>query len=334
MANRNVVLIQDGAIDELASVLLLAAMPEVSIKAIEIINADCLALPTYQATMRLLALIGRTDVPVTLSPARGWNPFPWEYRQYAMMVNLLPLVNQYQADVPVPPPGGYVALADTLAAIKAADPDTPLTILCLGPLTSVAEAIGTLPVPITRLVDELVWMGGAYTPPDQTGLPAGNIDTGIAPGANPNAEWNVYWDPYAVDTVLKSGLPFTMFPLNVTNSVILTPDIIRRYFLSGSQEWPILDLTAQMYSLVAFQNGFSFWDTATTAYLGNPGLYTFTEYPIAVDTGMDPATQGTLSIDAGTGSPVRMALTIQTGGENGFYDYLVDSLKSLPVVCS
>lgn len=331
MANRNVVIIQDGAIDELVSVLLAAAMPDVSIKAVEIINADCLALPTYQATVRLLQMIGRGDVPVTISPARGWNPFPWEYRQYAMMVNLLPMINQFQADIPVPPPAQYVPLAETLAAVKAADPDTPLVVLCLGPLTSLADAIGTLEQPITQLVDELVWMGGVYTPPGQTGLPQGNIDTGIAPGANPNAEWNVYWDPYAVDTVLKSGVKFTMFPLNVTNNVLLTPDIIRTYFLSGAKEWPILDLMAQMYCTVAFQNGFSFWDTATTAYLGNPGLYTFAQYPMAVDTSMDPVNQGLLTIDYTKGCPVNVAVTINV---DGFYDYLVGALTTLPVVSS
>lgn len=329
MTKRNVVLIQDGAIDELVSVLLLAAMPQVNLKAVEILNADCLALPTYQATTRLLKMIGR-DLPVTISPARGWNPFPWEYRQYAMMVNLLPMVNQYAADVPVPPPARMVPLAETLAAVRAADPDTPVTILCLGPLTSVAEAIRTLGPAVAAMVDEVVWMGGVYTPPGQSGLPVGNIDTGIAPGANPNAEWNAYWDPEAVRTVLDSGLPLTMFPLNVTNSVILTPDIIRRYFLAGAGQWPILDLMAQMYAMVAFQAGFSFWDTATTAYLGDPDLYGFATYPLVVDTSMDPATQGTLAIDP-AGAPVKMATSIRTDGADGFYDYLVASLKTLPV---
>lgn len=323
---RNVVLIQDGAIDELVSVLLLASMPEVSFKAVEVLNADCLALPTYQATVRLLKMIGRDDIPVTISPARGWNPFPWEYRQYAMMVNLLPMVNAFQADVPVPAPERMVPLAETLAAIRAAEPGNPITLLCLGPLTSIADAIAANPE-IVGWIDELVWMGGVYTPPGETGLPVGNIDTGIAPGANPNAEWNVYWDPYAAAAVLGSGIPVTMFPLNVTNEVLLTPDIIRGYFLANSAQWPILDLMAQMYSMVAFQNGFSFWDTATTAYLGNPGLYGLTEYNMAVDTSMDPGTQGTLAIDP-AGAPVRVAATIQV---ESFYDYLVESLTTLPV---
>lgn len=331
MKKRNVVLIQDGAIDELASVLLLAAMPHIAIRGIDILNADCLGLPTYQVTRRLLKLIGRDDIRVGISPARGWNPFPWEYRQYAMMVNLLPMVNQYRADIPVAPPSDYVPLARLLEEIHREDKGAPLTILCLGPLTSLADAIRDLPMPITRIVDELIWMGGVYTPPDQQGLPVGNIDTGIAPGANPNAEWNVYWDPYAVDTVLKSGLRFTMFPLNVTNDVVLTPDIIRRYFLRGADEWPVLDLMAQMYSLVAFQNGFSFWDTATTAYLGKPDLYAFSEYPIQVDTSMDPVKQGLLTIDPGAGAPVTMATSIRTEGQDGFYEYLVGALKTLPI---
>jgi purine nucleosidase len=326
MAKRKLILVQDGAIDELASVLLLAAMPHIDIQAIEIINADCLALPTYQATVRLLKLIGRDQIPVTISPVRGWNPFPWEYRQYAMMVNLLPLVNQYTADVPVPPPASYVGLSDILAGIHAKDKSAKVTVLCLGPLTSLAEALGNLPY-AKSMIEEVVWMGGVYTPPKQSTYP-GNIDTGIAPGANPNAEWNAYWDPYAVDTVWKSGVPFTMFPLNVTNSVVLTPEIIRKYFLSESGQWPILDLMAQMYALVAFQNGFSFWDTATTAYLGDPGIYGFTDYKMAIDTCMDPGQQGTIRIAPKKGCPIRTASAIKV---DAFYDYLVAALKTLPV---
>ena len=98
-------------------------------------------------------------------------------------------------------------------------------------------------------------MGGVYITEE---TPFGNIDTGVAPGANPNAEWNVYWDPQATQDVLQSGIKVKMFPLNVTNSVTLSGEIIRKYFIPDSNQYPALDLAAQMYALVAFQYGFSF----------------------------------------------------------------------------
>ena len=67
-------------------------------------------------------------------------------------------------------------------------------------------------------ISEIVWMGGVYKT-DQT--PFGNIDTGIAPGANPYAEWNVYWDPKATQEVLNSGIKIKMFPTGVGSAPVV-----------------------------------------------------------------------------------------------------------------
>ena len=325
---KNVILLQDGATDELVSVLLLASMPEASIEAIQVLNADCLAVPTYQATKRLLYTIGRDD-RVVVSGGRGWNPFPWAYRPFSMMVNLLPMVNQYRPDVPVPEPDMNVSLADLLRDAQARG-QTPVTVLCLCPLTDVAQAIAELS-DIESYVDSVVWMGGAYTPPGASGPPVGNVDTGIAPGANPAAEWNAYWDPGAVAQVFASKLDVKMFPLNATNSVLLTPKVIRERFLGQSRDHPFVDLAAQMYAMVAFQAGYSFWDTVVTAYIARPDLFELTHYPMAVDLSIEPDRQGTIYIDDRTGSPVEVATKVDV---DGFYDYLVAQLKSLKPVWS
>ena len=242
-----------------------------------------------------------------------------------MMVNLLPMVNGYKQDVPVPPPVAPQYSVDKLKAAKQADSDFKVTFVVLSPLTDMAEIVSRLDNP-ADIIDSIIWMGGVYSEnPDV--LPTGNIDTGIAPGANPNAEWNAYWDPYAVDTVLKSGVPFYMFPLNVTNDVLLTPEIIRQYFLAESGTYPMLDLAAQMYATVAFEAGFSFWDSATTAFVDRPDLFTIETKTMSIDTDLNPVKQGTIKLDS-NGSPVNVATKINV---QGFYDYLTDQLKTLPV---
>ncbi|MEM1154931.1 MAG: hypothetical protein AAGI44_12385, partial [Pseudomonadota bacterium] len=135
--------------------------------------------------------IGREVDLVFISDARGWNPFPWTYRQYAMMVNLFPMVNAYQADVPVPPPIAPPYQIERLNAARAADDDFKVTFLVLSPLTDMADIVSNLDDP-AGIIDAIVWMGGVYSDDPMT-LPVGNVDTGIAPGANPNAEWNAYW---------------------------------------------------------------------------------------------------------------------------------------------
>lgn len=320
-------MMQDGAIDELMSVIFLTTMPDVSITSINVLNADCLAYPTAQVTNKILSMLGRTGDIVNMSDVRGWNPFPWTYRQYAMMVNLLPMINQYGKVSAPGPAASKTRLKDQLTAMQAGDSSSTITVLCLSPLTEFAELLIEYP-PFKDLFSSIVWMGGAYRESGQTG-PIGNIDTGIAPGANPNAEWNAYWDPDAVQTILESGIEFNIFPLNVTNNVLLTPHIIQQYFLSGSNSYAMLDLAAQMYSMVAFQNGFSFWDTATTAYIGNPTLFTMTPMTISIDTGDDPTTQGTITQDP-SGYPMNMATAINV---QGFYDYFVQQLKTITIAC-
>lgn len=152
----------------------------------------------------------------------------------------------------------------------------------------------------------------------------GNIDTGISPGANPNAEWNAYWDPVSTQAVFDSGIPIYMFPLDVTNQAYLTPDVLQQYFLPNSTN-PVMNLVAQMYALVAFQGGYSFWDTLTAAYIGNPGLFTFAEQGLAIGVDESAPDFGTITANP-QGYPVNVCQTVNV---NGFYTYLVQQLMSL-----
>ena len=324
---RNTIIIHDGATDELMSILFAASMPNVAIKGIVVINADCQGYITAKVCSKLLDLISIKDVPVAVSGVRGWNPFPWTYRQYSLMVNLFPIVNQYQENVAVPEPQMNFPLEVMVDKVYRENNNTPVTLLCLSPVTDIANAIKNDPE-FAAKVSEIVWMGGVYITEE---TPAGNIDTGIAPGANPNAEWNVYWDPEATQAVIDSGIQLKMFPLNVTNNVILSGEIIRKHFLPDSNKFPALDLAAQMYALVAFQYGFSFWDTAATAFLGSPDLYSFEKAFVKVDTSPDPVKQGTMTVEfIPEASTLESSIQIATSiNVDAFYNYYIQQLKEL-----
>jgi len=324
---KSVIIIHDGATDELMSILLAASMPGIDIKGIMVLNADCQGYPTAKVSSKLLDLINIKNVPVAVSGARAWNPFPWTYRQYSLMVDLFPIVNQYKEDVIVPEPEIDFPLVKMVDKVYQENGNTPVTLLCLSPVTDIAEAIKSDPE-FRNKISEIVWMGGVYMTSETT---AGNIDTGIAPGANPNAEWNVYWDPQATKDVLNSGINIKMFPLNVTNSVTLSGEIIRKHFLPESDKYPALSLAAQMYSLVAFQYGFSFWDTAATAFLGKPNLYSLKKASVEIDTSPDPVKQGTMTIEFVSDlEPLETSVEIATGiSVDEFYNYYVQQLKTL-----
>lgn len=328
-----VILMHDGAVDELVCLPFVVSMtPNVELSAVWITPADCLGFPTADACSRILNLIGQPGVPLYLSDSSSERPFPWEYRQYAMMVNLLPILNPTPPFPQIPPiqisfgSAGAASAVEAFAnSVKAAadKAGSPVTFLVTCPLTDLAAVIEMQPS-ILDSIGEVVWMGGTIQP--STG---GNIDTGIAPGANPNAEWNAYWDPASVQTVLQSGVRFTMFPLDVTNSTMLAPSTLQQYFLPQASSNTLMDLVCQMYALVAFQGGYSFWDTLTAAYLSNPALFNLQKQSITIDTNPQSTTFGQFA--TGSGTQVNLCLTM-AASTSAFYQYLVQQLMKVPTV--
>ncbi|HVI10256.1 MAG TPA: hypothetical protein VND65_18350, partial [Candidatus Binatia bacterium] len=91
-----VVLIHDAAIDEYISTMLLALMPEIDLLGVIIINADCIAQPALDAASKLHQFLGKPDLPLALSRARGWNAFPWSYRGDCVNFGKIPSLAPYQ----------------------------------------------------------------------------------------------------------------------------------------------------------------------------------------------------------------------------------------------
>ena len=326
-----VIFMHDGAVDELVCIPFLASMaPQIQLTSVWITPADCLGYPTADACQRIFNLLGQSSLPLTLSDSSSERPFPWEYRQYAMMVNLLPILNPSGGQ----PAGSLQAVSFGSARKAAADAfrdhikaasdaaGTAVTMLITCPMTDFAALIETDPA-ILSSIGEVVWMGGTINA-------GGNIDTGIAPGANPNAEWNAYWDPQSVLTVLQSGVRLSMFPLDITNSTLLGPSTLQQFFLPQAASNVMINLVCQMYALVAFQGGYSFWDTLTAAYLGMPGLFAFQNASLNIDVNPQSSTFGQF---IGTGFPVNLCTTFAAGqGANNFYTYLVQQLASVKTV--
>ncbi|MFZ1219616.1 MAG: nucleoside hydrolase [Chthoniobacterales bacterium] len=337
MTKQPVFFMQDGAIDELLCIPFVQSMPNCALRNVWVTPADCLGYPTVSASARLLAFSKTPPTAVFLSNSSSQRPFPWEYRQFSMMVNLLPALNtpaiiSAMGNYPAFPfqTMGYVSFPDSEAARlrDAIRRETDVAgsgyiFLCTGPLTDLAWLLQAFP-DLKDEIASIVWMGGSILKKgEQNG---GNVDTGIAPGGNSNAEWNAYWDPAAVETVWSTGIPFYMFPLNVTNSVFLTPHVLKKRVLPHAQTSNTVNLAAQMYSMVAFQGGYSFWDTVTAAYLGKPDLFTFANQSLGIVTDESSPDLGNIAVVPSGGYSIKVAETVKV---DDFYKYLVKQLSSL-----
>ena len=93
--------------------------------------------------------------------------------------------------------------------------DNSITISCFAPLTNVAMAMIKAPEIIPK-INKIVMMGGGY-------FEGGNI--------TPAAEFNIYVDPHAANTVLRCGRPIVMMPLDVTHKALM-----QRKWLEGLRD--------------------------------------------------------------------------------------------------
>ncbi|PHN48862.1 nucleoside hydrolase [Pseudomonas amygdali] len=100
-----------------------------------------------------------------------------------------------------------------------------ITVLSLGGFTNIAKMLSLSNQPADfQMIEQIVAMAGAvYVDGNVAALNGAQKewDQGEAYSSNHYAEWNVFVDPVAADTVFQSSLPLTLVPLDVCNQVIL-----------------------------------------------------------------------------------------------------------------
>lgn len=123
---------------------------------------------------------------------------------------------------PLAPPGGWAAKSTSPPAapealqLAARSLSGKLEIVLLGPATHLAHALASDPGLVKRIA-HIYFFAGALEAP-------GN--------ATRSAEFNAWFDPEAADAVLRSGIPLTLMPLDVTQGLRYDPAWAARYCAS------------------------------------------------------------------------------------------------------
>lgn len=344
---KKVVFNHDAAIDEYIAGVLLTTMPAIALEQIIITNGDCVAGPAMNAAYRIQQYLQQSTDILYLAQSRSWNQFPWPYRKDSVALNSIdclrdiPVNSEWpyypnepnendlkqQADLcaagkhpvnKIKPayPDGNNALKTRLSLAKAQGEKITLVICC--PLTLISTLLQQSPE-LEEAIEQVIWMGGAVNGEH------GNLDPNTLPAAiaNPYAEWNVFWDPYAVAWIFNNTeFPILLFPLNVTNQAPLSQS-----FLSALQKQadhaPLSRLAYQSYQLVLDQPFYHLWDVTTVAYLERPELFSSPEtQALAIVT--DGYYQGTLIAQDG-GREVDVILDITEPA--AFYQYILAKLN-------
>ncbi|GAA0437418.1 nucleoside hydrolase [Lentibacillus halophilus] len=132
-----------------------------------------------------------------------------------------------------------------------------ISIAAIGPLTNIALAMRKKPEIIPR-INEITMMGG-----------------GTYGNRTPAAEFNIYADAEAAKVVFESGVPMTMFGLDVTHQVLATDERMKQLAAINTPEAAAVTDMLRFYS-GAYKEKFSgaaLHDPCPVAYLIEPAMF-------------------------------------------------------------
>jgi purine nucleosidase/pyrimidine-specific ribonucleoside hydrolase len=207
-----IILDTDAGVDDAMAIILALRSPELEVMAITTVSGNVHVDHCTKNVLRILSLLECERYPVV---ARGEDkPLkkkPLELPSIHGNDGLGDLGDDYY------PKLNWALLSemnaiDLISETISQNPNE-ITIIALGPLTNIARAIQTYPLSISK-AKEIIFMGGAV-----------NVPGNIPPGA---AEFNIYIDPHAAETVLGFCVPVTMVPLDVTHEVKLMRQTVQK----------------------------------------------------------------------------------------------------------
>jgi pyrimidine-specific ribonucleoside hydrolase len=282
----------DPGVDDAVALMLALAAPEAELRAVTTVFGNVGLANTTPNAGRILALCGRSDVPLAAGAAR-----PLVHLQHgrAETVHGSDGLGGRAGALPEPAaepdPRGAVEL---MAAVLRESPE-PVVIAPIGPLTNIALLLAVHPE-LTDRIARIVWMGGA--------LGAGNI-TGAA-------EFNAYSDPEAAHRVLtQADVPVTMVPLDVTLRCPAGPAWLDELATAGPRCAELAQVITHYRAAYRSRYGIdavAVHDAVAVLEVMLPGSLTTKPMPIEVACDLGPARGATVAVPTGSGPAVEVAV--------------------------
>jgi pyrimidine-specific ribonucleoside hydrolase len=309
MQRHQIVLDCDPGHDDALAITLALARPELELLGITTAGGNSPLTNTTHNALRVLALLGRSDVPVAAGAERpllreSWTPV--EFHGESGLDG---------ADLPepeaAPRPEGAMALTEALVAAAG----RPVTLVATGPLTNVALLLRARPR-IRERIARICLMGGS--------LGEGNTTA--------SAEFNIWQDPEAASIVFNCGIPISMMGLDVTHrALFLEPDVARLEAIGTrvARVWvDLLRFFAVYHRRRYGWDGSPIHDAVAVAHLAVPGLVTTRLLRVDVET-QGKLTRGRTVADPEGLHGLPPNVEVGVGIDRArFVDLLVDAIAS------
>lgn len=254
----------DPGQDDALALLLALASPELEVLGVTTVAGNQALEKTTANALRVLALAGRTDIPVAAGADRPLAG------KLVVAADAHGETGLDGVDLPPPSTDPVPEHAKDFLAAKLVASDAAVTLVALGPLTNLALLLEAHPQAVDR-IERLVLMGGAIHEGNQT----------------PSAEFNIWIDPEAAARVFESGLDVTMVGLDVTNKAVLSnadADSLRGVGPVAESAADMVDFYLGFYNEAYEHGGAPIHDAVALAHVFRPDLLTVEKRHVEVET--------------------------------------------------
>ena len=279
----------------LQAILMVIEAPNVDVLGITIESGDGWQKENVAHTLRMLELIGKSDIPVVPGATFPLVNSEEETRRWERLYGKLPYKGAWMESWPsystvkraphhspwfVPPlaegephlKASRETAADFLIRMTEQYPGE-VSILAMGPFTNLALAQRLDPGFAARAKD-LVFMGGSLNPQQ-----AKEDEFSMQFIHNPRVEFNVRWDPEAAKIMLHASWKgIVMVPLDATTDTLFTPELLAEV---ASKETPV-----GRYLSKYAEPGYPMWDEVASAVWLDPSIVRHSD-KLSIDVDID-----------------------------------------------
>jgi len=306
---RPIILDCDPGHDDALAILLACAAPELDVLAVTTVGGNAGLANTTRNALRILTLLGRTEVPVAAGADRPLVREPVVQPAFHGESGL------DGADLPEATFEARPETAIELTATLVRSATQSVTLVPTGPLTNIALFLRAFPALHDR-IGAISLMGGS--------LGVGNTTS--------SAEFNIWQDPEAAAIVFDAGIPILMAGLDVTHRALVLPADVERLDRLGTKTGRVFADLMRFFAIHHRERygweGPPIHDAVAVGTLVAPWLIERRAIRIDVETG-DGLTRGrTVGDEEGrSGRPINAEVGVDLDRE-GFLDLVVDAVAT------
>jgi inosine-uridine nucleoside N-ribohydrolase len=267
-----VIIDSDLDLSDIAAIAILLRDPKLDVRAISIAGTGLVHCQGGRLLTRYI--LDELDASATpfgcgrQTPGKDGHAFPEEWRARADAGFGLDITPQVESGVP----------RDAVETIRTAVADSPSapTMVTLGPLTNLEDALAADPSLADRLAGVHAMLGTVGAP--------GNVTVDGHAEAD-RLEWNAFADPSAVAAVFDADVPVSIVPLDATDDVAVPADLADRLETDHAAAGADLvrELLIRNPERLQGGQGQQLWDELAALSFTDPDLAQWSESGLTVD---------------------------------------------------